>query len=449
MSSENIFANFFTSKPSPSHQNKFYHITTHLNLTRARFISLTGGILTFVSTIILQVYYRFVLTPAISSKEILAVTIPQAVFLIIFFCFYYFPKNITRHQHQRFWLIVFNIFMLLIGIILALVNVDKISAVSAYILVLSFLVIAFYWSKTEVWTIFVIGNTVFISILLYLQEPQPTAISSMINCLIFSLIFVFLSRTFYNLKIREFETRETLQNQTNTLKERNFELDQFVYKTSHDLRAPLTSIMGLINIMRIENPQTQEEVTQYIDMIENRTFKLDDFIQSLLAYSRSNNKEIKYEVIEFEELLNAGVEELKYLENFQRLHIDIQIDALPSFHSDALRLSIIAQNLISNAIKYQDTGKARSFLKIIITVDNKEANILFTDNGVGIHQEYIQDVFKMFYRANEHVEGSGLGLYIVKQSAAKLMGNISVISVIDEGTTFKLSVPNQIYKFNT
>ncbi|MBA4058487.1 MAG: hypothetical protein C0490_27465, partial [Marivirga sp.] len=105
-------------------------------------------------------------------------------------------------------------------------------------------------------------------------------------------------------------------------------------------------------------------------------------------------------------------------------------------------LLIIFNNIIVNGVRYRDGRKNNSFLKIEIASDESGAIIKFSDNGIGIPEEYTDKIFKMFFRANADSKGSGLGLYIVKGAVEKLNGKIHVSSVLGEGTTFSIEIPN-------
>ena len=111
-----------------------------------------------------------------------------------------------------------------------------------------------------------------------------------------------------------------------------------------------------------------------------------------------------------------------------------------AFFSDQKRLKVILNNLLSNAIRY--SNKENPQIKIGVKVDEAIAKITITDNGLGIGKEHVKNVFKMFYRATENNAGSGLGLYIVKETVDKLRGNVELNSLLDEGTTVNLEIPN-------
>lgn len=104
---------------------------------------------------------------------------------------------------------------------------------------------------------------------------------------------------------------------------------------------------------------------------------------------------------------------------------------------------IVFNNILSNAVRYRDPWKEDSFIHIQIESGYTQAKIKFTDNGIGIGEEYLDKVFKMFFRASADSKGSGLGLYIVRGAVEKLGGTISVTSQLGSGTTFEIILPNK------
>ncbi len=233
-----------------------------------------------------------------------------------------------------------------------------------------------------------------------------------------------------------------LQETLKTLEERNFELDQFVYKTSHDLRSPLSSVLGIIHLLNIEPDSSR--IPDYIKRIEGRILRLDDFIQSMLHYSRNNRSEIKSQLIRFEDLLEDCIDDLKFYKHFDQVSIKVQLAEAPKdFYSDPVRIKIIFANLISNAIKYQDYEKEYRRIEITIQSVAEGVVLLVEDNGIGIDTPYLANIYNMFFRATEASEGSGLGLYIVKQTIDKLKGTIQIDSEgLGKGLLVRVEIPN-------
>ncbi len=146
--------------------------------------------------------------------------------------------------------------------------------------------------------------------------------------------------------------------------------------------------------------------------------------------------------IDFNELLQESIDSLRYMEGADTVKSIRNIVQDAPFCSDYSRLLMVFNNIISNAVQYRDTRKENSYQKIDILVDAKRAILRFSDNGIGIPEEYVDKIFKMFFRANADSKGSGLGLYIVKGVLEKLEGSVSVQSRVGEGTTFNFEIPN-------
>jgi PAS domain S-box-containing protein len=233
---------------------------------------------------------------------------------------------------------------------------------------------------------------------------------------------------------------EELKATLEELSERNFELDQLMYKTSHDLRSPLSSIMGLVNLANLDKDTASRD--SYLSKISGRIKKLDEFIRSMLDYARVNRIEITPEVIDLKAVASSCIRELEHLENFDAIKTEIRSTSKSEFKSDALRVKIIFGNIISNAYKYFNAS-VRSFLKISIDVTGDQAKIEFKDNGIGIKPEHLDKIFNMFYRATERSQGSGLGMYIVKQAVEKLDGKITIKSKYGEGTQIRVVLLNR------
>jgi signal transduction histidine kinase len=236
--------------------------------------------------------------------------------------------------------------------------------------------------------------------------------------------------------------QKKLKQSNEELKMVNSELDRFVYSAAHDIRAPVSSVLGLINIS--EEQEDIEIIKHYLSLQKSSLRKLDLFITDLINYSINKRREVANDLIDLPELVNEVIDQYKYLSNFS--HIDIQKDIKleAPFFSDKNRLKLILNNLISNAINYADLGKENPIIKIDIVVKDHSASVSVWDNGQGIASDQIKKIFEMFHRANKHSKGSGIGLYITKEAVEKLGGNIEVQSQHKEWTTFSFQIINQM-----
>lgn len=225
------------------------------------------------------------------------------------------------------------------------------------------------------------------------------------------------------------------------LKIRNTELDNFVYKVSHDLRAPLSSVLGLVNLARL--PGNTDNPMDYIDIIGEKISALDHFIGDVLSHSKNLKMEVSISKVDLRKIIDQTFTDLSYLEGAKEVRRSIKIEGI-DFYSDHWRISEIFRNLISNAIKYRQLVNNDPEVSVKIHVDNLRADISFSDNGIGIEEKSLNKIFEMFYRATEQSDGSGIGLYIVKNAVEKLGGQISVASKAQQGTRFSIILPNRI-----
>lgn len=236
------------------------------------------------------------------------------------------------------------------------------------------------------------------------------------------------------------EAERMLKEKNEELIKANNELDRFIYSASHDLRAPLTSILGIVKVAEMEFKDSYQK--QYLDMIQKSVHKLDYFVNDLIDYYRNSRSHTHRDKINFEKLINESFDNFKYLKGADKLKINVDNKQTDHFYSDEYRIKIIFNNLISNAIKYQNPEAREPFVNISINGDEEQTKIIVQDNGKGIDQKKLGKIFDMFYRAAQDSDSSGLGLYIVKEAVSKLDGKIYVDSATGRGTKFTLSIPN-------
>lgn len=229
----------------------------------------------------------------------------------------------------------------------------------------------------------------------------------------------------------------------NELKKRNDELNRFVYSVSHDLRAPIVSVLGLINLAEDNNLNFESESNQrdLFQMMKKSMMKLDDFIAEILEYSQNHHLPAKIENVNIKAAIESILESHEYTlpKKDYSLVLDIQIS--DSFYTDKARFKIIMNNLLSNALKYLDLSKEKPTVSITVTSDLETIQISVKDNGIGIKSYLIPKLFSMFYRATSKSTGSGLGLYIAKETVERLGGTIQIVSEFGEGTEVTVKLP--------
>jgi PAS domain S-box-containing protein len=220
----------------------------------------------------------------------------------------------------------------------------------------------------------------------------------------------------------------------------NEQLDTFVYRVSHDLRAPIASSIGLTQLSLHSN--NLDEMHQYDEMELKSLTRLDNFIQDILNFSRNARLEVAREPVDICELIVDIIGDNQAKIDEAGVKVSYEVNGNKTFISDRLRVQTILKNLISNAIKYQQPNSDNPQVNVTISVSNTQATIIIADNGIGIRKEHQPDIFKMFYRATELNVGSGLGLYIVKDCVDKLKGTLTFNSEYRKGSTFTVVLPH-------
>lgn len=234
-----------------------------------------------------------------------------------------------------------------------------------------------------------------------------------------------------------YKAKIDLRNKIKELEKTNDELNRFIYSISHELRAPLVSVIGIVNLVKMEG--LYHSSGEYWELIESCSNKLDYYIQKTLQYYKNNKNVTDKSEIDFKQLVNEIIELYAY--SNKDTTFKININQTQKFIGDSFRIEVILGNLISNAIKYQKTSNKEKTVEISIEVSKFSAEILIKDNGLGILNEHLEKIFTQFFKSKNN-QGSGLGLFIVKEALNKINGKISVSSDLDYGTTFKITIPN-------
>jgi signal transduction histidine kinase len=235
-------------------------------------------------------------------------------------------------------------------------------------------------------------------------------------------------------------SEEQLQKQFQELQKTNKELDFFVYSVSHDLRAPLASLLGLINLSGME--PLNSILQDYLSHMRNSVQRLDNFVKGILDYSRNSRVAPEAEIIDLQKFVKEISEQIIPME--YNISFAIDFHSLPgtSFRSDKKRLEVVLNNMLSNAVNFRDSNKLLCQIAVTIRVTELGASIQIQDNGIGIEAAHLDKIFGMFYRATEQGTGSGLGLYIVKEVIGILGGTVEVESVHNQYTRFNFWFPS-------
>ncbi|MCU0420105.1 MAG: HAMP domain-containing histidine kinase [Cyclobacteriaceae bacterium] len=232
----------------------------------------------------------------------------------------------------------------------------------------------------------------------------------------------------------------TIETKNEELVKANAELDRFVYSASHDMKAPLSSIIGLLNLS--DKSTNLGELRQYTQLMRGRVSDLEKFIQEIMDYSRNARQELVTEHVSVKEFVDKLVAEMGYSEEASGVLTEVSVDESLRLQTDPARLKIVLTNLIANALKYRDVAKPTPEVRVHARRESGMVIIEVVDNGIGIADEHLPKVFDMFYRATEKSVGSGLGLYIAREAAKRLGGFLTVQSQLALGSSFSLHVPD-------
>jgi PAS domain S-box-containing protein len=225
------------------------------------------------------------------------------------------------------------------------------------------------------------------------------------------------------------------------LKRINSELDTFVYRASHDLKGPLASLNGLINIAGMELGENAV-ATRYLGLMEKAAKRLDGILVDLIEATQVKQRTVELVSIPALVLTNTIIEGLKTQMEFSGIEVSLEIEPDLQVVSDETLLTSILQNLLITSIRYRDSAKPICKLDLAIKQVGNGFQIRMSDNGIGYNEDVKHRVWDMFFKANNQISGSGLGLYIVKQAAEKLHGQVSMETKSMEGTTIFVTFPS-------
>jgi PAS domain S-box-containing protein len=237
---------------------------------------------------------------------------------------------------------------------------------------------------------------------------------------------------------------QALKTKNEQLEKVNAELDRFVYSASHELRAPISTMLGLIGL--IEHSAPGKDSAQVVEMMKSRLERLDNVIRDILDYSQNSRMELVSEPIDLKKLIDHCFTSIDYLNTIDKIRFQVEIEEELSFCTDRKRLQVVIGNLLSNAFKYHNLSQSDPYVKISSTRNGETVLLTVTDNGSGISPDYLDKIFNMYFRGTNTPEGTGLGLYIVKEIINTMGGNIEVQSELRKGSTFRIRLPDMCFE---
>ncbi len=247
--------------------------------------------------------------------------------------------------------------------------------------------------------------------------------------------------------VRDISERISFERQLNRsrllLQKKDLEMRKFLYSASHDIRAPISSILGLLDLMRME--KSNDNYEGYIEMLDLCAKKADHFIRDVVRYSKNSIRRVADGRIDFANLIKSVIEDLTAEHPkaaFVFSNVTIQGDF--AFYSDHEMVRLIISNIVKNSFDFADVTKTIPLVAVRITIFCDSVIIQIKDNGAGIDADAIPKVFDMFYRGSKSANGPGLGLYCVKALVSEMGGEVGIMSEINVGTTVELTIPNSV-----
>ena len=238
------------------------------------------------------------------------------------------------------------------------------------------------------------------------------------------------------------QVNQLLEEQNKALRKINMELDQFVYSTSHDLRAPLLGIVGLIHLCEDLYPE-DSEMQKIMDKMTHAVNRLDGTLKGILDYSKNSRLDPVYELLDMRSMVMEQIEQIQMIFPAAGITFQVEVNDGVSFYSDRVRVLTILFNLLLNAVRYQRREESNQWVQVHFSSTAEEGRLSVSDNGEGIPGYMITQIFEMFVRYSTQSVGSGLGLYMCKEMVSRLEGTIELKSVPGEGSTFTVCLPNR------
>ncbi|MGZ3777773.1 MAG: sensor histidine kinase [Mucilaginibacter sp.] len=234
------------------------------------------------------------------------------------------------------------------------------------------------------------------------------------------------------------KSKKQIVEQNDKLQVINAGLDKFVYNVTHDLRSPLASLSGLLKLIEYETDPKQ--IRAYTLMMKQSLERQDKFINEMLTFIKSKHTGVLSEKCNLPDIVDNVIAQNSHNKSGRKVTFYKEIE-LTNIESDALKLQVIINNLVSNSIKYSDTKKAEQWVKVRTYRKANQAVIEVADNGIGIRPKDQDRIFDKFYMSGENTRSSGIGLYLVKDAVTQLNGKIEVKSEAGESSTFMVSFP--------
>lgn len=239
---------------------------------------------------------------------------------------------------------------------------------------------------------------------------------------------------------------QTLERKANAQKDKadivekkNIELDSFFYRISHDLKGPITAMMSL-NYLAQQDVEDQKAKT-YFTEYHNQANRINNILDELMKLTKLVYGSEARQQIDFKKITEECINSFHHIPTFAQIAFKTEIDENIEYKAEWALVNTIVQNLIENGIKYARLEENVPEIGVTIRDSTGQIQITVSDNGIGMSEDAQSKIFKMFYRANRKIEGTGLGLHILNRAIEKLNGKVELTSELGSGSTFKVFLP--------
>lgn len=247
-------------------------------------------------------------------------------------------------------------------------------------------------------------------------------------------------KTELELEISHEKLEEKVRERTKALEQSNKELQQFAYVASHDLKEPLRMITSFLQLLeRRYSDQLDQDANDFIGFAVEGAKRLDNMINDLLEFSRVTRKEIEFNKVDLNNVLEQSSLNLKLA--IENNYAEITYNTLPTICADENLMILLFQNIISNSIKYRQNETPK--INISATKESYQYIFAIKDNGIGMSSEHLDRIFTIFQRLHtkDEYEGTGIGLAIAQKIVHQLGGNIWAESDLGMGSIFYFTIP--------
>jgi PAS domain S-box-containing protein len=218
------------------------------------------------------------------------------------------------------------------------------------------------------------------------------------------------------------------------------ELNDFVYRASHDLRGPLARLIGLSNLVLLDKNSSHRE--EYDHLIHNTAILLDNMLKRLLSVNNLKEYSPEKEELNLHTLTEEIIQITRQNHFNQIVAIENLIPPETIINTDKNIVELVLENVIENSVKYADISRKKlPYVKIMASFVRNQLVIYVRDNGIGIPQSLKDKIFNLFFRGTEISKGSGLGLYIAQAAVKKLDGEVVFLADNPDETVFEIRIP--------